>query len=165
MKHLEVIIAELQTRQDCRFRPATRLPQLPQELSLPVDLLSFYERFSEARLFDPEGNDPACHLLPPEEFVQISHAILGETTTSGIERTWYALAHVRDGNYLAIDLSPERHGLCYDCFHETYGMAGYCKVIALSFTELLNRVASASGRAFWLDEQFPGYGDAYDTRR
>jgi hypothetical protein len=51
-------------------------------------------------------------------------------------------------------------GRCYDCFHETFGSPGYCSVIALSFTELLNRLAEAGDTAFWLDEHFRGYGDA-----
>jgi hypothetical protein len=35
-------------------------------------------------------------------------------------------------------------------------------VIALSFTEVLNRLVEAGDRAFWLDEDFRGYGDAYE---
>ena len=88
---------------------------------------------------------------------------MGEPTTAGIEYSWYALAHVRDGNYFGIDLLPQRLGRCYDCFHETYGSPGYCKVIALSFTELLNYLAGAGDEPFWLAEGFRGYGDAYES--
>jgi hypothetical protein len=162
MKSFDEVIAELQSRADCRFRPATGLPLIPPDLRLPPDLVAFYERFGEARLFSHDGSDPHCHLLPPDEFVQVGEAIMGEATTAGIERSWYALAHVQDGNYLGIDLLPTRLGRCYDCFHETYGDPGYCKVIALSFTEVLNRLVEAGDRAFWLDEDFRGYGDAYE---
>jgi antitoxin YokJ len=96
------------------------------------------------------------------EFVQVGMAIIGEATGDGVERSWYALADVQDGNYLAIDLHPQRLGRCYDCFHETFGEPGYCAVIALSFAELLNRLAAAGDSAFWLEDDFHSYGDAYD---
>jgi hypothetical protein len=163
VKSFDEIIAELQRRADCRFRPATRLPVVPDGLQMPPDVIAFYQRFSEARLFSDDGYDPRCHIVPPEEFVQVGEAIMGEPTTIGIEHSWYALAHVRDGDYFGIDLLPQRLGRCYDCFHETYGSPGYCNVIALSFTELLNLLAQAGDKAFWLAESFRGYGDAYAT--
>ena len=164
MKSFDEIIAELQNRADCHFRPATRLPAVSPGLELPPDLIAFYKRFSEARLFSDDGYDPRCHILPPEQFVQVGEAIMGEPTTKAIEHSWYALADVRDGNYFGIDLLPQRLGRCYDCFHETYGDPGYCAVIALSFTKLLNHLAVAGNEAFWLAEDFPGYGDAYERR-
>ncbi|MDX1944353.1 MAG: SMI1/KNR4 family protein [Pirellulaceae bacterium] len=161
MKSFDEIIAVLQSRADCHFRPATSLPLVPSDLRLPPDVVSFYQRFGEGRLFTEDGDDPPCHLLPPDKFVQVGLAMLGEATTTGVERSWYALADVRDGNFLAIDLLPTQLGRVYDCFHETYGEPGYCNVIALSFTELLNRLADAEGQPYWLDEDFGGYGDAY----
>ncbi len=161
MKCFDEIVTELQSRSDCHFQPATRLPIVPPDLRLPSDLVAFYERFSEARLFGA-AYDPRCHVLPPEQFVQVGEAVLAEPTTVGVERSWYTVAHVQDGNYFGIDLLPARLGWCHDCFHETYGIPGYCKVIARSFTELLNHVMEAGDHAFWLDEDFPGYGDAYD---
>ncbi len=86
---------------------------------------------------------------------------MGEEST-GIEKTWYAVADVQDGNYIGIDLKPEKLGLCYDCFHETIGVPGYCKVIAQSFTELLEQFLKHGDSSWWLREQFTGYGDAYD---
>lgn len=129
---------------------------------LPPDVAAFYRRFSEAQLYDPRHCDPRCAILPPEEFVQVGESILGEPTTVGVERSWYALAHVMDGNYIAIDLLPGRLGRCYDCFHETYGDRGYCNIIALSFTEFLNHLVAADGGHYWLESGHPNYGDAYD---
>lgn len=163
MKSLDEVIAELQGRVDCHFRPATRLPATPPNLRMPPDLIAFYQRFSEARLFSDDGSDPRFHILPPDDFVQVGEAIRGEPTTSGIESSWYALADVRDGNYFGIDLLPQQLGRCYDCFHETYGDPGYCTVIALSVTELLNDLAKSGDEAFWLAEGFRGYGDAYES--
>ncbi len=162
MKSFDDIITELQGRADCRFLPSTRFPVVPSGLQLPPDLIAFYQRFSEARLFSDDGYDPRCHIVKPEELIQVGEAIMGEPTTTGIERSWYAIADVRDGNYFGIDLLPQRLGRCYDCFHETYGSPGYCKVIALSFTELLNSLAKAGDEPFWLAAGFRGYGDAYE---
>ncbi|HEY2411219.1 MAG TPA: SMI1/KNR4 family protein [Pirellulaceae bacterium] len=162
MMSFDDVVRELQSRPDCHFRPATGFPNIPRGLQLPPDLSEFYSRFSEARLFSDDGYDPRCHILPPAEFVQVGEAIMAKPTTAGIEHSWYTLAHVQDGNYLGIDLLPQRLGRCYDCFHETYGSPGYCTVIALSFTELLNHLARAGGEAFWLSEDFRGYGDAYE---
>jgi antitoxin YokJ len=164
MKSIEELIRELEVRPDCHFYSPLGLPFVPPDLVLPHDLAVFYERYGEARLFG-EKCDPRCHILPPEEFVQVGIDIWGEATTEGIERSWYGLAHVQDGNYFAIDLLPTRLGWCYDCFHETYREPGYCKGIARSLTELLTQVADAGDRAFWLDAEFRGCGDAYDDRR
>lgn len=78
MKSLDEVIGYLQSRSDCSFRPATRLPEIADGLRLPDDLVAFYQRFSEARLFGAEGfglNDPICHILPPEKVVQIGYEI------------------------------------------------------------------------------------------
>lgn len=162
MKSLSEIIARLQSRPDCRFDPGSGLPAIAPPLQLPADLIEFYQRFTQASLFGGEGEEPRCRILPPEEFVQVGEAILGTPTTDRPERSWYALADVQDGNYIGIDLAPERLGRCYDCFHETYGERGYCTVIARSFTELLEQIAEAEGEPFWLADGFNGYGDAYD---
>ena len=161
MKSFEDIITDLGSRVDCHFHPGTGLPNIPSDLRLPSDLAAFYARFSEAQLFG-DKSDPRCHLLSPDEFIQVGAAMMGQVTKEGIERSWYALAHVQDGNYVAIDLLPTRLGWCYDCFHETYGELGDCKIISLSFTEFLNRLAEAGDGPFWLEPGFDGYGDAYD---
>lgn len=160
-----MVLAQLRARTDCEFRPATTLPTIAADLRLPSDLLAFYEQFSEAKLFDePPFHDPRFHIVPSESLVQVSMAIMGEATESGLERSWYALVNVRDGNYLGIDLHPARLGWCYDCFHETYGEAGYTAIIAKSFTELLNHIADAGDSPFWLEDDFQDYGDAYDDQ-
>jgi len=161
MKSLAETIDLLQSREDCQFESGNTLPAILPPLLMPADLMEYYQRFSQARLFIGEYGQ-RCRILRPEEFVQIGEAILGTATTDGVEHSWFAVADVQDGNYLGIDLAPDRLGRCYDCFHETYGMPGYCKVIALSFTELLEQIAAAEGEPFWLADSFNGYGDAYD---
>lgn len=159
MRPLDDILNELQTRDDCNFRPATRLPALPDGLHLPPDLAAFYSRFSEAKLFG-HPSDPRYHIPPPEKFVQIGIAIYGQPTSEPAQRSWFALAHVQDGNYIAIDCSQSWLGYCYDAFHETIDLLDYCEVIALSFTEFMNRAAKAGDEAWWLGDRFETYGYA-----
>lgn len=159
MKPLADILDLLQARADCSFRPATRLPELPIGLELPGDLVEFYSRFSEARMFE-DPLDPSYHILPPDEFVQIGFVIYGERSSNPIQHSWYALAHVQDGNYIAIDCHPLRLGYCYDAFHETIDDLSYCKVIALSFTELMNTAEEHGDETWWLHDDCPDYGYA-----
>lgn len=159
MRSLAEIMTELQARNDCLFGPGSELPTIGAGLVLPADLREFYSRFSEARLFG-EKDDPRYRILPPGEFVQIGEAIYGQETSHPFQRSWYALAHVRDGNYIAIDCHPDRAGYCYDAFHETVDQLDYCGVIALSFTELMNRAAEAGDEAWWLGDRFRLYGNA-----
>jgi hypothetical protein len=67
------------------------------------------------------------------------------------------LVNVQDGNYLAINVEPGHVGEVLDCFHETVGQPGWTKIIALSFTELLDRLLSSS-RCFWLMKKHKAYG-------
>ncbi|HEY7119003.1 MAG TPA: SMI1/KNR4 family protein [Tepidisphaeraceae bacterium] len=158
LRSIDQILDELQTRDDCTFRPATRLPPLPDGLRLPEDLRAFYTRFGEARLFG-DRSDPCYHILPPDEFEQIGAAIYGQPTSEPLQKSWYALAHVQDGNYIAIDCAPSRLGYCYDAFHETIDALDYCKIIARSFTELTNIAAANGDKAWWLEDDV-GYGYA-----
>src|SRR5262249_62420843 len=49
---------------------------------------------------------------------------------------------------------------------QTQGRPGQNPIIALSFTEMLERLLAKGGRAYWLDQQFASYGDAEQyTRR
>jgi hypothetical protein len=159
MRSLDVILDELRSRGDCVFRPATRLPTLAEGLVLPPDLAAFYARFGEAKLFG-RTSDPRYHILPANEFMQIGHAVYGERCRTPLQASWYALAHVQDGNYIAIDCHRDRLGYCYDVFHETANELDYCKVIARSFTELMNRAVEAGDEAWWLGDRFETYGYA-----
>jgi hypothetical protein len=49
----------------------------------------------------------------------------------------------------------------------TQGRPGANPVVALSFTELLERMLDNGGRLYWLGQQFVGHGDAelYTRRR
>jgi hypothetical protein len=67
-------------------------------------------------------------------------------------------------NYVAIDLPPKPSGEVWfiDCFHETIGEPGNNKIIAVSFTEFLDRALLGSRIHYWLEPDFGGYGDALE---
>jgi hypothetical protein len=99
-------------------------------------------------------------------------------------RTWHRFAWLSDGSWLAINLDinirsalRDRTALRERARSDTFapichvtpatvGRPGENPVIALSFTELLDKLLEARGRTFWLDPGFEGYGDAEEfTRR
>ncbi len=97
-------------------------------------------------------------------------------------RIWHRLAWLADGSWLAINLDPNRrdprlkdrdkwhrdplfHAICHGS-KSTQGQPGKNPVVAVSFTELLERMLDSGARPYWQDPQFVGYGDAEEyTRR
>lgn len=159
LRSLDDIIKELAAWPDCEFEPSAGLPSIGAPLRLPDDLAAYYSQYGEARLFGK--NSPAYRIVPPDDFVQVNYAVLGEwADEDSPESSMYALVDLLDSNYVAIDLAPERCGLMYDVFHETVGDLRRYKIIAKSFTEFLSGAANAHGRAWWLDPYFVGYGYA-----
>ena len=46
---------------------------------------------------------------------------------------------------------------------DRHGVVGECSVIAISFTELVERLFRSKGKSlYWLDDNFEYIGDAYD---
>ncbi len=156
------ILAPLQNRADCDFRAATVVPTILASLYLPDDVAAFYKQWSEARLFGPD--DPRYHLLPPAEFLQVGFAVYGERSPNPAQHTWFAFAHVRDGNYMAVDCDPMHLGWCYDVFHETADDPSYCKIVARSFAEFLAKSVAHGDAAWWLEAGSTDYGYAADSR-
>jgi hypothetical protein len=91
-------------------------------------------------------------------------------------RTWHRFVDLADGSFLAIDLDINRfrfskmHSgdwegrklfspICH-CRPETIGRAGTNPVIALSFSELLQRMLDSGGTLFWQEPGFKAHGDA-----
>lgn len=159
MRSPDDILQSLCQREDCSFWPAFGLPTLPSGLLLPPDLATFYTRFGGCRLFGTP-TDPRYELLPPRDFVQIGIPIWGQPTREPLQESWFALANVRDGDFIAIDCHPSRLGYCYDAFHETLDDLACCQVIAHGFTEFLHRSCESRDEAWWLGDRFPMYGYA-----
>jgi hypothetical protein len=145
----------------CSLEPPGGPPPLEPRHALPDDLRAFYEACGGARLF--EGAHYAVRISGPAELVPSNPEIIGEQVDDDITSSWYIVARDDEGNAISIDLEPARLGRCYDSFVDVHGVAGSCAVVALSFTELVERlVASAGGHWYWLEPDWQPIGDAYE---
>jgi hypothetical protein len=168
---LDVLLARLKA-EHTTFPPGGRV--LP-----PRDMATFYHQTGGAELFG-RGETAAYRIVAAE---QVEGLDWGETpdgfgvNTRGPDgRTWYRFAWLADGSWLAINLDANRrdprprdprnwrydelfHAICHG-HTNTEGQPGQNPVIALSFTELLERLLDSGGRPYWLEAQFAGYGDA-----
>src|SRR5262249_15200764 len=148
---------------------------------LPPDLCKFYDRTDGAELSD-RASAASCRIVPLGEVVRLDW---GEVSADLRENDWpnghiwYRLAWLADGSWLAINPNPEYPEATHERFREdpdprrwrcfvaichgnakTLGRPGENPVVALSFTELLERLLDSGGRTYWLDPEFAGYGDA-----
>lgn len=127
---------------------------------LPDDVVAFYTECGGADLF--LGKDFELRICTPGELVPSNPEIMGEQVPDDITSSWYIVARGGSGEYISIDLHPDRLGLCYDSFHEVHGVAGSCPVVATSFTDLLRRLLAADGgHWYWLEPGWVSLGDAY----
>ena len=74
------------------------------ELHLPPDLKSFYQKYKSASLFDNIGG-PAYRFVPITEIHRTRIDIYGEDTDEWGPNTWLTICDVQDGNYIAMDIS------------------------------------------------------------
>jgi antitoxin YokJ len=149
---------------NCYLRDAAGMPSVDPGLALPPDLETFYASCGGAHLFT--GLPFEIQISSPIEFVSSNPVIVGRRIFDDISDSWYIVAHGGAGEFLSIDLHPDRLGICYDSFHEVHGVPGSCAVVARSFTDLVDRLLRAhGGHWYWLDRDFVSLGDAYDTVR
>ncbi|MCI0377080.1 MAG: DUF4419 domain-containing protein [Gemmataceae bacterium] len=158
---------------------------------LPSDLARFYHHTEGAELFG-RGTAAAFRIMPVcdlerLDWGEVSEKLRDNDYPNG--HIWYRLAWLADGSWLAINTAPELPealreqylrdcreldirrwdtmvAICH-CHKDTIGRPGANPVVALSFTELLERLLDSGGRPFWLEPEFVGYGDAeqYTRRR
>ncbi|WP_337104229.1 SMI1/KNR4 family protein [Paenibacillus sp. YIM B09110] len=163
MSNVIRLIQDAKTLKNCEVNPTSGLPILRPSHVLPPDLKEFYEVCGGKLLFN--DSDFSYRVLPPMEFKSANLEILGEEVEDDITNDWYTVVDCGNGDFITIDLHPERLGRCYDSFHETHGLVGDTPIIALSFTELLQQLLQHKGKLiYWLDENFKALGDAYDKR-
>jgi hypothetical protein len=156
------IIQKIKATPDCKVLPPNGIPHIEDNLQLPEDVRIFYESCGGIILF--EHADYRTNIVPPQEFVLANPVIVGERCEEDISSNWYIVANDGKGEYLTIDLDPSRLGRCYDSFYDRHGVVGESQIIALSFTELLERLMRNKGQYwYWLENDFISLGDAYDN--
>lgn len=165
---LDDLLLEIQTTPDCRVDVPRGLPLSEHAHRLPDDVRQFYQQCAGLSL--AEHSLYPVSIVPPTQCLLANPVILGEMAGrtqqaegNDLSWSWYIIAECGDGDYLTIDLDPQRLGRCYDSFHETHGLVGDTPIIALSFTELLTRLYVKRGQHwYWLQPDFVSLGDAYD---
>lgn len=145
----------------CVVFPPQGIPTIDPTLELPLDVHEFYEVCGGVTLF--QHADYQVNIVPPQEFVLSNPVLVGERCEEDISSNWYLVANDGHGEYLTIDLDPSRLGRCYDSFHDRHGVVGESSIIALSFTDLLERLIKNKGQYwYWLQDDFASLGDAYE---
>lgn len=156
---IDALINSIRTIPDCVVQAPSGLPST-DGYALPEDLKAFYTKCGGIRFFI--GRDYPIAIVPPAEFVRANPVIAAVDDPGDRSDDWFIVAK-EGGQYVTLDLNPDRHGRCYDSFWDRHAVAGSSTIIASSFTDLLQKIASSSGDGwFWLAPDFLGHGDAYD---
>lgn len=162
------MLTQIQVAPGCRLKAPAGQPQIEAYLRLPDDLREFYQLCGGMTL--AENTNYTLTIASPDQCMPANPIILGEVATrlahasaaNDISWSWYIIADYGNGDYITIDLDPQRLGRCYDSFHETHGLAGDTPIIALSFTDLLASLFQTRGQNwYWLQPGFVAFGDAY----
>jgi hypothetical protein len=162
MSTMTELLAKIATTPGCTVAPPSGLPTLPDGAMLPADVREFYEHAGGALLHAERVISGSIRILGPLEVKRIDQVIIGQPFEAGPFPWWLAIAEVGIGNYLALDVSPQHAGLCYDAFRETFARPGYANVIAGSFTDLLNRLlAHHDDSTYWLRDDFQPLGEGF----
>ena len=164
MTELQRLVEGIRHTAGCEVLPPRGQPKLAREgCVIPDDLAEFYALCGGVTLFS-HGPYPV-RIVGPEEVVHANQAIVGQAPTDDLSDSWYLVARGGSEEAISIDCGRDRLGRCYDSFWDCHAVAGSCRVVALSFTELLRRlVESEGGSWYWLAEGAPAHGDAYDVR-
>ncbi|HVO68665.1 MAG TPA: SMI1/KNR4 family protein [Aggregatilineaceae bacterium] len=163
MTSLENLFAEIEAHH--YSEPCTHGSEIDEfarrnNYQFPDDLKAFYRRYRSVRLFDTEFG-AKYRFVPISEIHPTRIDIYGIDTDEWGPREWLTVCNVQDGNYIAIDiLSKDGDAYNYiDCFHETFAQPGECKIVARSFTELLEHALRGGEGLYYLQPDFAGYGD------
>jgi hypothetical protein len=168
---IEELIRIMSSDPDCRLLPAKDLPPPPPNpRSFPNYLITFYRLCGGMVLFPARSF--GFQIVPQEEMKPATPLLKGdfylehkEDFDSDISSGWYLIARGTNSmECVTIDLSESRRGYCYDSFWDVYATPD-SKIVAKSFTELVERLYQAKGNAvYWADNSFD-YGTAYGTIR
>lgn len=161
MTDIEQLLDQIDRTHGCTVLAPRGQPVLREGDRLPDDLAEFYRRAGGVSLF--AHSTYPIRVVGPEALARSNPEIVGSECPDDISDFWYIVARAGREEAITIDCSSsERIGRCYDSFWDRHGVAGDCRVVALSFTELLQRLFGNGGAYwYWLADDAPDYGDAY----
>ena len=153
---IQNLIDLIQAEPGCLLLPPKGQPRLESsQHAVPDDLVYFYERCGGADLF--MAHDFGFRVVPPDE-LKTSNPLLKrfdygarkDIFDSDVSAAWYLLfTSAGPEENIVIDLHPDRKGMCYDGYLNTYASSD-CMIVAQSFTEALQGVVNCRGEAlFW----------------
>lgn len=160
------LLEMIRNSKSCIVFPSSGMPQISGKHSLPEDLKEFYMECGGIKFF--VDSDYAIEIVGPDKLVLSNPVILPEgweedVPEDDISNDWYIVAEAGPEQRISIDLGKNRVGKCYDSFWDIHASPGDCPVLALSFSELLEKIFSCKGEYwFWLASDFSSLGDAYD---
>lgn len=153
------LIGQMQKSARCRVLTPSGQPKLPEPFKLPMEVARFYELCSGVEFLDQDhGSYARYRIVAPSKMLDICMATVGD---GGFREPpldgWFVVGEDDNSEHVAIELNHDGYGRCYDVFHETFSDPYSARVIALTFTELVERLF-ARGRSYWFDDGFENYG-------
>lgn len=158
---IETVIERMKVDENFMLQEPSGIPHISENYVLPDEVIRFYTLCGGIECF---VNGPAfpIRILSPGEVVNANLSLLGEEFEDDISSNWHLIADAYDGNYICLDCGRKHNGACIEGFEETYALRDDSPIIAKSFTEFLENLLKYAGdRFFWLEDEFEGYGDAY----
>lgn len=142
---------------------------LPESFTLPPDVQDFYSICGGLDMFPNE--DWGWRILKPSEFLradivlfEIAYQRNPKEFDGTPSQSLFMIAVRGCGpDYISIDTDPARAGRCYDAFHDVHATES-SQVLALSFTELLNKLFEWRLNGYFWENAFYGYFGQPDNK-
>lgn len=168
---IKALMEEIKEKINCKVFPCMETC-VDLQVTLPDDVKDFYSLCGGMTLF--EDSPYSVRIVSPDEIRPADPVIVGEeiirgemekgTYENAISKDWYIIADLGNSDYIVIDMNKNRKGRCYSALWDSYPSRGDTPVIAMCFTELIERLVENNGEYwFFLQKDFHSYGDAYDS--
>lgn len=163
---MKQLLDKIRNSKDCVVLPPSGQPKVGLLHTLPKDVEDFYKECGGIKFFN--RSEYAIEIVSADK-VQLSNPIIlpegweQDISSDDISNNWYVVAQAGPEQRISIDFHLDRLGKCYDSFWDIHASPGDCQIIAISFTELLEKIFDCRGGYwFWLADDFVSLGDAYD---
>lgn len=163
---MHTILEKIRNSKECIVLPPTGLPKLKVGHAFPDDLYEFYMQCGGIAFFTDKKY--SMEIVLPAQFTLSNPEILGDNyeldiPEEDISNDWYIVAQSGVEQKISIDLNSKRFGRCYDSFWDIHASPSESPIVAMSFTELLEKIFESNGKYwYWLADDFVSLGDAYD---